>query len=270
MLITELLKLNEGVNDPHIFKCIFLFGPMGAGKSTVATPLLTHTGLRSVNLDNFNEMWVKRGEVPTGHLSPDQLEKSWELTQKQQQNFVDGRLGVIIDGSGRNPQTAVDVIEKLMPLGYDFMMIFVNVSEETSIARQKARAEKQRQQWGAGREVDPQLAKNTYQQVQANLGRYSAYFGPHKFVYIDNERTPNLTDATKKVDKFLNAPVTNPEAVEWIQAQKGGQQVAQRQQKLATAQTRQQQAAKKFQQQPLRSLATRTDQKGKTDVYQPI
>ncbi len=45
--------VTEGVNDPHIFKCIFLFGPMGAGKSTVARPLLTHTGLRSVNLDNL-------------------------------------------------------------------------------------------------------------------------------------------------------------------------------------------------------------------------
>lgn len=270
MRISEILSVIEGVNDPHIFKCIFLFGPMGAGKSTVAAPLLSHTGLRTVNLDNFNEMWVKKGQVPTGHLSPDQLEKSWQLTQKQQQNFVDGRLGIIIDGSGRNPETAVGVIEKLMPLGYDFMMIFVNVSEATSIARQKARAEKQRQQWGAGREVDPQIAKSTYNQVQRNLGRYSAYFGPQKFVYIDNERTPDLTGATKKVDSFLNAPVTNPEAIEWIQAQKGGQQVAQKQQKLATAQTRQQQAAKKFQQAPLRPLATKTDQKGKTDVFQPI
>lgn len=250
MKVSDILRpVEEGVNDPHIFKCIFLFGPMGAGKSTVARPLLSHTGLRSVNLDNFNELFVKRGQVPTGHLSPDQLEKSWELTQKQQQSFIDGRLGIIIDGSGRNPQTAVAVIEKLMPLGYDFMMIFVNVSEKTSIARQQARAEKQKQQWGAGREVDPELAKTTYAQVQANLGRYKAYFGPHRFVYIDNEYTPNLVEATKKVDAFLNAAVTNPEAKEWIQAQQGGQQVMARQQKLATAQAAQAAALKNYQQQ---------------------
>ena len=238
--------IEEGVNDPHIFKCIFLFGPMGAGKSTVARPLLTHTGLRSVNLDNFNELFVKKGQVPTGHLSPDQLEKSWQLTQTQQQNFIDGRLGVIIDGSGRNPETAIGVIEKLMPLGYEFMMIFVNVSEATSIARQQSRAEKQKQQWGAGRQVDPELAKNTYAQVQKNLGRYSAYFGPQRFVYVDNENTPDLTQATKKVEAFLRAPVRQPAAIEWIQSQKGGQQVSQQQQKLATAQTRQQQALKQY------------------------
>jgi len=238
--------VTEGVNDPHIFKCIFLFGPMGAGKSTVARPLLTHTGMRSVNLDNFNEMFIKTGQVPTGHLSADQLEKSWQLSQKQQQNFMDSRLGIIIDGSGRNPNTAIGVIEKLQPLGYEFMMIFVNVSEATSIARQQSRADKQQQQWGVGRQVDPTLAKNTYDQVQKNLARYSAYFGPQRFVYVDNENTPDLTQATKKVDAFLNAPVTSPEAIAWINSQKGGQQVAQRQQKLATAQNRQQQALKQY------------------------
>ena len=244
-------EIDEGVNDPHIFKCIFLFGPMGAGKSTVARPLLSHTGLRSVNLDNFNEMFIKKGQVPTGHLSPDQLEKSWQLSQIQQQNFTDGRLGIIIDGSGRNPETAVGVIEKLAPLGYEFMMIFVNVSEATSIARQQSRAAKQQQQWGVGRQVDPTLAKNTYAQVQKNLGKYSAYFGPQGFVYVDNENTPDLTQATKKVDTFLSAPVTHPEARAWIQAQKGGNQVAQQQQKLATAQSRQQQALAQYKQGPL-------------------
>ena len=239
-------EIDEGVNDPHTFKCIFLFGPMGAGKSTVARPLLSHTGLRSVNLDNFNEMFVKKGQVPTGHLAPDQLEKSWQLSQTQQNNFANGRLGIIIDGSGRNPNTAINVIETLGPLGYEFMMIFVNVSEATSIARQQSRAVKQQQQWGVGRQVDPTLAKNTYTQVQKNLGRYSAYFGSERFVYVDNENTPDLTQATKKVDAFLRAPVTRPEALAWIQAQKGGQQVAQQQQKLATAQGRQQQALKQY------------------------
>ena len=243
--------VTEGVNDPHIFKCIFLFGPMGAGKSTVARPLLSHTGLRSVNLDNFNELFVKKGQVPTGHLSPDQLEKSWQLTQTQQKSFIDSRLGVIIDGSGRNPDTAIGVIEKLMPLGYEFMMIFVNVSEATSIARQQSRAEKQKQQWGAGRQVDPTLAKNTYAQVQKMLGKYSAYFGPQKFVYVDNENTPDLEPAEKKVDAFLRAPITQPEAIEWIQSQKGGQQVAQKQQQLAKAQKSRDQALTQFKKSPL-------------------
>jgi len=260
-------KIDEGVNDPHIFKCILLFGPMGAGKSTIARPLLTHTGLRSVNLDNFNEMFIKKGEVPTGHLAPDQLEKSWQLSQTQQGNFIDGRLGIIVDGSGRNPDTAIGVIEKLQPLGYEFMMIFVNVSEATSIARQQSRADKQQQQWGVGRQVDATLAKDTYSQVQKNLEKYSAYFGPKHFVYVDNENTPDLSQATKKVDAFLRESTTQPEALEWIKTQKGGEQVAQKQRKLATAQDSQNNALKQYN--PLNPKFWKTDSQGKKQFTDP-
>lgn len=238
MKIQEILFENiidEGVNDPHLFKCIFLFGPMGAGKSTVARPLLGHTGLRSINLDNFNEMFIKKGQAPTGYLSPDQLERSWNLTQKQQTNFIDGRLGVIIDGSGRNPNTFIGVLEKLMPLGYEVMMIFVDVSLETSIQRQQARAEKQKQQWGVGRQVDLNTANESYKQIKQMLGKYSLYLGPERFVYINNETTPDLSDAAKKVDAFLDAPVTNRNAIQWMNAQKGGQQVAALQQQKQKA-----------------------------------
>lgn len=253
MNILELynIQMSEGVNDPHIFKCVFLFGPMGAGKSTVAGPLLSGTGLRSVNLDNFNEMFIKRGQAPSGHLSPEQLEKSWNLTQKQQETFVDERLGVLIDGSGRNPQTAVGVIHKLMPLGYEFMMIFVDVSLETSIQRQQVRAQRQREKWGSGREVDPTFAKDTYKQVKANLPRYEAYFGPERFVYINNESKPDLVNARKKVDAFLNAPVTQPEAIQWIRSQQGGQQIAANQEKQQQALARQQAARTQYKRSPL-------------------
>jgi hypothetical protein len=67
-----------------------------------------------------------------------------------------------------------------------------------------------------------------------------------RFVYVDNENTPDLTQVTKKVEAFLRAPVRQPEALAWIQSQKGGEKVAQQQKKLAAAQDRQQQALKQF------------------------
>lgn len=254
MKILELLNndIEEGVNDPHIFKCIFLFGPMGAGKSTVARPLLGATGLRTVSLDSFNEMFVRKGQVPTGNLSPDQLEYSWQLSQKQQENFIEGRLGILIDGSGRNPNTAIGVIEKMMPLGYEFMMIFVDASLRKTIRRQRQRAEKQIQQWGFGRKVDIKDAFETYKQIKALLGRYSGYFGPNRFVYINNETTSDLSEAAKKVNAFLNLPITQPAARQWIQSQKGGQQVVAKQDKQIAGAQRQAAALKQYQQAPLR------------------
>ena len=43
--------VDEGVNDPHIFKAVFLAGGPGSGKSFVAKNLLGGTGLRSINSD---------------------------------------------------------------------------------------------------------------------------------------------------------------------------------------------------------------------------
>ena len=39
-------KMSEGVNDPHIFKAVFMAGGPGSGKSFVAQKLLGGTGLR--------------------------------------------------------------------------------------------------------------------------------------------------------------------------------------------------------------------------------
>ena len=89
MKISELIFesiVDEGVNDQHIFKAIAMIGPMGAGKSTIAQQLVGGSGLRSLNLDNFNELLIKQGKVAGGMLTPDQLERNWELTQKQKGN----------------------------------------------------------------------------------------------------------------------------------------------------------------------------------------
>ena len=50
MRIDEVIKsLEEGPNDPHIFKAVFLAGGPGSGKSFVANKMLKGTGLRTVN-----------------------------------------------------------------------------------------------------------------------------------------------------------------------------------------------------------------------------
>ena len=53
MLVYEVIdKVNEGPNDPHIFKAIFLAGGPGSGKGFVVKNLMgaDSTGLRIVNL----------------------------------------------------------------------------------------------------------------------------------------------------------------------------------------------------------------------------
>jgi dephospho-CoA kinase len=63
MRVNEILQsIEEGVNDPHIFKAVFLAGGPGSGKSFVANKMLKGTGLRTVNSDDIYEYMMDKQE----------------------------------------------------------------------------------------------------------------------------------------------------------------------------------------------------------------
>lgn len=53
--ILESQTLEEGPNDPHIFKAVFLAGGPGSGKSFVANKMLGGTGLKAIDSDMIYE-----------------------------------------------------------------------------------------------------------------------------------------------------------------------------------------------------------------------
>jgi adenylate kinase family enzyme len=250
----------EGVYDPHIFKAIFMVGPMGAGKSTVAQKLVgvgikeirdeegkvidtkrtQQTGLRSLNLDNFNEMFIKKAQPEGGILPASQLEKSWQNVQKQKANYLDGRLGLLIDGSGRNMADVFENLRKLLKLGYDVACIFVNITADESVLRAKKRAAKQAEEAKAkaeaeakakglpfpdeakqyvGRNINEPYQRATHAQVQKNLPKFQQLFKDN-FFYVDNTKVPNLEEVQKRVNRFLATPPSKPAALQWIAQQK--------------------------------------------------
>jgi hypothetical protein len=199
------------------------------------------SGLRSLNLDNFNELLIKQGKVAGGMLTPDQLERNWELTQKQKGNWVSERLGLLIDGSGRNVEGLVKPLTELENLGYNTMVILVNVSLETSLQRQQSRAAKQAAQFGQGRNVPLDLAKSSYEQIQQNIPKLQQLYGK-RLLIINNEGAVDLSQEKQVVDRFMSSPPSKPAAIEWIKAhgQAQGQQLdkrlAQQQRQAASAQ----------------------------------
>ena len=244
MKIAELIVesiVDEGVNDPHTFKAIAMIGPWGAGKSTIAQQLVGGSGLRSLNLDNFSELLIKQGKVAGGNLTPAQLERSWQLTQQQKGNWIDGRLGLLIDGSGRNVEVLVAPLTQLEALGYNTMVILVNVSLETSLQRVQSRAVKQAAQFGQGRNVPLDSAKSSYEQVQQNIPKLKQLYA-NRLLIINNEGAVDLSQEKQVVDRFMASPPTKPAAIQWIKShgQVPGQQLdkrlAQQQRQAASAQ----------------------------------
>jgi hypothetical protein len=162
---------------------------------------------------------IQKGQVEGGNLTPDQLQNSWEKVQKQKANFLEGRLGLLIDGSGRNVEDIKENLEKLLSLGYDVACIMVNVDVDVSIERAKRRAAMQAAQHGTGRNVPEELQRKTHGDIQRNIPTLQKIF-KNNFFEIDNTNTPELEAIQKQINRFMSAPPSQPAALQWIQQQK--------------------------------------------------
>lgn len=228
----EIMKevlLNEGIKDKHIFKAVFLAGGPGSGKSSVVDSIfnnpdskevksLTSTGLKVVNLDQAYEYLKKKHKVPVDHadMDKDQISLSGKLmykarmiAQKQMEFYLDGKLGIIIDGTGGSYNPIAKKKQQLEDLGYDCYMIFVDTTMKTAMARNSARDT---------RVLLDKVVKRTWKGVQQNKDAYKSLFGSNMKVISTEDRGPGELPRGAKthVMKFINSAVQNPIAQKWI------------------------------------------------------
>jgi len=235
----EEAQVDEGVNDPHIFKAVFLAGGPGSGKSFVANNLLGGTGLRTVNSDDVYEyLMAKQGlELdPDTIASPQGQEirsRAKTLTDNRMHTYLKGRIGLIIDGTGKDVAKYQKQVEKLGALGYDCMMIFVNTSEDVAQQRNSERK----------RSLPATMVTQMWNTVQNNLMKFQQVFGASRFHIIDNsggledlDRKENFDKVYNETQRFLNTPPKRRAAQRWIQQQQKAQTDAtQRQQQQTTS-----------------------------------
>lgn len=213
------LTIDEGLYDPSIFKAIFLAGGPGSGKSFVAKNTTGGHGFKMVNSDLAFELLMKEAgmSLKLMDLTPDQTKKkdairdrAKELTKMRLQNYIAGKLGVIIDGTGKDVAKIQKQKKKLEDLGYDCYMIFVNTSLEVALQRDAKRE----------RSVGQELVTKMWNGVQNNIGAFQRMFNGN-FTIIDNNNAQQdvLLTVWKEVSKFAKHPVKNPIAVNWIKAE---------------------------------------------------
>lgn len=204
--------LDEGVHDPNIFKAIFMAGAPGSGKTTVSDQLFAGTGLKTLNVDDFYN-YLRQSQKATGNPEKD-YSAAWEKYRVREQNYLDGRLGLIIDGTGKNPTVMNDVKNKLEEMGYETAMVFVNTTLETSLERANQRAKQTGKDYG--REIDPNFIKDTWLRVQKGLGQLQSIFGNRFFIIDNNRGKPDTQYVQKSMNKWLGAPPQSHIAKEWI------------------------------------------------------
>ena len=206
--------LDEGIYDPSIFKAIFLAGGPGSGKSYVTRRTTGGLGMKTINPDiAFEKILRDAGEsLDMRTMDPEKRDRlrlrAKDLTNAQMKLYVDGRLGLILDGTGKDYDKIKRLKGQLDTIGYDSYMIFVNTSLEVALNRNEKRA----------RKLPEDLVKASWEDVQRNLGKYQGLFGAGNFIVVDNN-SPNedlMSMAVKQVRRLIKSPIRNTRAKRWI------------------------------------------------------
>ena len=206
-------ELQEGLYDPNIFKAFFLAGGPGSGKSYVARQATGGTGLKTVNSDDaFEHLLNKAGlslKMPPEETEPRDIVRgrAKDITVLKQKNYLEGRLGLIIDGTGRESDKILRQKAKLEELGYDTYMIFVNTSLDVALARNAARS----------RSVAEPIVVKSWKDVQGNIGKFSNMFRGGMIIVDNNDAGEDVFKVVwKRVQGLLRKKVTNTRAKNWM------------------------------------------------------
>jgi len=230
--------MREGVNDPGIFKAFFTAGGPGSGKSFVAQNIgaggkgkgMSPYGLKIIDSDPMFKKLLKQAGMTSSE------EDIWSdkgqavrkvakgLTSKQQAGYLEGRLGLLIDGTGKDYPKIKRMSDKLRKIGYDTYMLFVNTSLEVAIER-----DKNRERVLGAEEITPM-----WKAVQANMGKFQSYFGRESFILVDNNNiaapVPRGAAWEKgvfdqlfvEIGKLINTKPSSRAANAWINSQRPG------------------------------------------------
>ena len=236
------VELVEGVNDPGILKAVFLAGGPGSGKTYVAKGLfgipervnVSQTGMKMVNSDKELKFLLNKYGFGTNldalpdevfqNLTGDGPDSSGlrkfakDLTAQRRKLYQDGRLGMIIDGTGDDYQKIAREKKELEDIGYDCYMIFVNTTLEVALERNENR----------DRVLPKSIVSASHKEVNRNIGAFQGLFGSGNFMIVDNNEYKTEDQAKKRfkmlvkqgLSKFIKAPITSKKAQSWIRKQK--------------------------------------------------
>jgi len=137
-------------------------------------------------------------------------DRAKRVTAARQANYLEGRLGLIIDGTGKDYDKIAKQATQLKQLGYDVHMIFVNTSLETALERNAKR----------DRTVPRSIATKSWKTVQSNMGKFSQYFRQN-FIVVDNNDSKEdvMGPVYKQVMSLAKKKVQNKTGLNWIQGE---------------------------------------------------
>ena len=206
-------ELQEGVYDPNIFKAFFIAGGPGSGKSFVVRRTTGGLGLRVINSDDAFEHQLKKAnlslKMPASETEPRDIvrARAKQTTASRKAGYLEGRLGIIIDGTGRDYDKIAKEATQLQQLGYDTYMIFVNTSLDVALERNAMRP----------RSIPEKIVTKSWRDVQQNRGKFSQFFRQGLVIVDNNDAGDDVFNlVSKQIRGLVKKKVNNGRAMEWI------------------------------------------------------
>jgi len=220
--------LSEGVHDKGIFKAVFLAGGPGSGKDYVLSNTLDGHGLTEINSDKALEYLMDKEDLDKRMPSSEEKQRNEvrgrakNVTELRQRLALHGRNGLIINGTGDDPEKIKKIKDKLESLGYESSMIMVNTADEVSKQRNIERGQR------GGRTVPESIRKEKWESVQAARSELAKMFKQNYTEFDNSEdlrqappdvveaKTKEMQQIFKNVQKFVNKAPNNEYAKTWV------------------------------------------------------
>lgn len=184
--------------------------------SFIARQMFSGQGLKFLNSDAAFEFLLKQRGL-SFDIDPDNEEeyaqqmkargRAKHLAAMQKVGWINGMLGLVLDGTGKDFAKIKAAREGLEAIGYDTGMVFVNTSKEVAIQRNQERQ----------RSVPEEVVLKGWKAVQDNMGKFQTLFGTQNFFIVDNSEKLDAagirdlsTQLHRTAMKWLAKPLKNP------------------------------------------------------------
>lgn len=189
--------LFEGVHDKGIFHAVFMAGAAGSGKDTIMNKVLAGHGLREINSDHALTHAMKQHNLDLKMPDSEQPQrdllraKAKATTDVKKKLSLEGRNGIIINGTGHDHEHIAKLKDHVESLGYKTHMLYVHADDDTSKKRNILRGQL------GGRTIPEKVRSEIWNKVHDNKAHYEKMFGKD-FHHVDNSMDFGKASAEEK------------------------------------------------------------------------
>lgn len=192
---------NQPIQDPIKWKCVFIIGPAGSGKSTICNQLyLKHLEFVIVDPD---DMKVKNPEYDPEDPQPIH-EWSKLLSEKKFIETVTNKCGtpMLVEATGKSWDNVARKIWLAQALGYTTYLVYVEAPLEVSIHRNRLRG------CSGDRYVDENIVLEQNKNVQHSVEQLKTIVD--KYLKVRKYTKRDLAEAKASVAKYPPPLKQNP------------------------------------------------------------